>query len=278
MILNNIFIFIVPFLIFSYITISFFNQIVEKHIQYDNTIISTYINKQVDSIILAPINMMNQIRGRLLANGSMEDREINEYLNTITNMYPYFDTIQILDENGVLENVAPFNEDYIGTSMIHKDYFSNIDKTGNPVWSRVFISEQTNKPTVAISLYINGNTLVGELNLSEITAITEVAHIDAIDSVSILDDKGMYLVDDNQDNVSQRKLHNHFKDSIQLEKPIEVLVNNEKIILYPTKIDSTGWYSVIAMKSDKIFEPVTRLKVLLYELLMLIIMSLVIST
>ena len=281
MILNNIFVFIVPFLIFGYITISFFNQMIEKDIRYDNSIISNYINKQVDSIILAPISMMNQIRGRLLANGVVENREINEYLNSIINMYPYFDTIQILDQNGVVENVAPFNEEYIGTSMIHKEYFSNIDKTGNPVWSSVFISEQTNKPTVAISLYINGNILVGELNLSKITEITEGTHIDAVDTVSILDDKGMYLVDDNEDNVSQRKLFDNFadiKDSIKLEKPMEIVVNNEKKILYPTKIASTGWYSVIAMKSDIIFKPVTNLKNFLYGLVLLIIISLVIST
>ncbi|TGE38567.1 hybrid sensor histidine kinase/response regulator [Desulfosporosinus fructosivorans] len=281
MILNNIFIFIVPFLIFTYITVGLFNQRIEADIRYDNSIITTYINKQVDSFILNPINMMNQIRRRLLGNGFVEDSEINEYLNTITNIYPYFDTIQILDQNGVVENVAPFNENYLGTSMIHKEYFNNIDKTGMPVWSRVFISEQTNKPTVAISIYINGNILVAELNLSKITSITEGTHVGAVEHVSILDEQGMYLVDDNTDNVTQRRTYNNFpeiKNSINQGVPIEVVVNNEKIILYSTKINATGWYSVIALESDKVFEPIAKLKMIFLGLVLFIIISFVIST
>jgi len=281
MILNNIFIFIVPFVIFVYITVSLFNQIIEKDVRYDSSIIATYLNKQVDSFILNPINMMNQIRERLLGNGFIAESEINEYLNSITNIYPYFDTIQIIDQNGVVENIAPFNKDYIGTSMIHKEYFSKIDKTGKPVWSNVFISEQTNKPTVAISLYINGNILVGELNLFKIAKITEGTHIDAVENVSILDDKGIYLVDDNEDNVSQRRSFNYFnqiKNSNNSVNPIEVVVNNEKIILYSTKIESTGWYSVIAMKSDKVFEPVNKMRVIFCGLFLLLIISFVIST
>lgn len=281
MILNNIFIFIVPFLIFAYISIGVFNQSIEADIRYDNSILTTYINKQVDSFILNPISMMNQIRRRLLGNGFVEDDEINEYLNTITNIYPYFDTIQILDQDGVVENVAPFNENYLGTSMINKEYFSNLDKTGIPVWSKVFISEQTNKPTVAISMYINGNILVAELNLSKITKITDGTHIDAVEYVSILDEKGMYLVDDNTDNVSQRRTYNNFpeiKNSVNQGKPIEVVVNNEKIILYSTRINSTGWYSVIAMKSDKVFEPIAKLKIIFLGLILFLIGSSVIST
>ena len=281
MILNNILIYIVPFLIFAYLTISLFNHRIEEDIQYDNSIIATYLNKQVDSFILNPINMMNQIRERLLGNGFVEEREINEYINSITNIYPYFDTIQILDQKGVVENVAPFNKDYIGTSMINKAYFSNIDITGKPVWSRVFISEQTNKPTVAISLYINGKILVGELNLSKITKITEGTRIDAVEFVSILDEKGMYLVDDNKNNVSETRYFSYFNDikkSIDFKKPIEVVINNEKIVLYSTRIDSTGWYSVVAMKSDKILEPVSKLKVILYGLVLFVIISFVFST
>jgi len=281
MILNNILICIVPFCIFAYLTISLFNRTIEDDISYDNNLMATYINKQVDSFIVNPINMMNQVRARLLANGFMEEREINEYLNSIINIFPYFDTIQILDEKGVVENVAPFNNHYIGTSMINKSYFSNIDITGKPVWSRVFISEQTNKPTVSISLYINGKILVGELNLSKIVKITEGTHTNSIEFVSILDEKGMYLVDDNSDNVSERRYFSYFKDikeSIDPIKPIEVVINNEKIALYSTRMDSTGWYSVIAMKSDKIFEPVNKLKVILYGLGLFIIISFLIST
>ncbi len=281
LIINNMVIFVIPFFIFIFIVISLFTQRIEENVQSQTKIIATYIDKQIESIILTPINMMQEIRARLLSDGVIEQSEIDTYLNTVANIYPYIDKIQILDQNGIVKNVAPFNPDQIGTSMIHQEYFGDIDTAGKPVWSRVFISEQTNEPTIAISLAMNGNTLIGELNLSKISKITEGTRLDVVAQISVLDAKGMYLVDDNQDNVSQRRLHTNFneiKTSITLGKPLDVLENNEKLMVFTSRMNATGWYSVIALRSDKIFEPVTRLKLIGFGLVIFIMISFVLST
>lgn len=282
MILSNILIFILPSLFFGYFIISIFNQTIKRNIEYDNHIIANYINDRVDNSIQNPIDMMNQVREGLLGNGFTDDNEINAYLNSIINIYPYFDTIQIIDKEGVVKNIAPFDKDYFGISMLHENFFSTMDTTGKPVWSNVYISKQTHRPTVTISLYINGDILVGDLNLSKITNIIEGATIDAVEYVCILDGKGIYLVDNNNENVDQRRSYKFFsdvKDSIEENKPITIVENDEEIILYSVKIKSTGWYTVIAIKSDMVFEPVDKLKTILYSgLIMFLVISFVIST
>lgn len=282
MLINNIMILILPVLVFGYIAINIASQRIEQDIKYDNNIISNYINNQVDAFIQNPINMMYGIKEGISNKKFNDNNEINEYLNTIITIYPYFDTVEIIDKDGKLKNVAPFNSQHIGTSMIHREFFGEMDKTEKPIFSKVFISEQTHNPTVTISIYSNGDFIVADLNLAKITKIIEGTHIDSVDHVSLLDNKGTYLIDDNYDNVSERrtfKYFNEIKEGIVQNQPITNVWENEKVILYSTNIKATGWYSVISMKSDKVLESVNKLKNILYSgLLMLLIISFFIST
>jgi PAS domain S-box-containing protein len=277
MILNNVLVFVLPSLIFGVISISIFNDTIEKNIKHDNTIISTYVNNQVDSIIQNPINMMNGMKSRLYSNGVVLENEINDYLNNIISIYPYFDTIMIMNKQGFVKNIAPFNLDYIGTSRLNEEFFNKVDKTGRPTWSNVFISEQTHKPTVTVSLYIGGNVLAGNLNLSKITKVIQGTSIDTIDYVSIVDQNGIYLVDNNSDNVNQRRQFRYFdniKKGLDSNNNRIYVEDNEPNILYSSKIEIPGWYSVIALKADKVYAPLNRLKDFFYiGFAMVLIMS-----
>lgn len=282
LIFNNMLIFIIPFLIFAYISISTFNNIIEKDIKSDNSIVSTHIDNQMDIFIQNPINMMNGIKARLYNNGLVLDKEINDYLNTIINIYPYFDTIKIINKQGYVKNIAPFSLDYIGTSQLNEEFFNNIDKGGKPTWSNVFISEQTHKPTVTVSIYIDGEVLVGNLNLSKITKIIQGTNIDSVDHISIVDGKGIYLLDNNSDNVSQRRQVSYFNDikkSIENKETRIVVKDGGQTILYSSKIEFTGWYSIVAFKADKVYEPVNKLKTIFYiGLAIVMLMSFTISS
>jgi PAS domain S-box-containing protein len=277
MIFNDMVVFVLPCLVFGFISISMFNDTIEKNIKHDNAIISTYVNNQVDSTIQNPINMMNGIKSRLYNNGVVSDKEVNEYLNNIINIYPYFDTIMIMDKQGFVKNIAPFNLDYIGTSRVHEEFFNEVDKNGRTTWSNVFISEQTHKPTVTVSLYIGGNVLAGNLNLSKITKIIQGTNIDTIDYVSIVDENGIYLVDNNIDNVNQRRQFQYFdniKKSLGNNNTRIDVEDSGQTILYSSKIEFTGWYSVIALKADKVYAPLNKLKDFFYiGFAMVLIMS-----
>lgn len=287
MLLNNILIFILPTLIIGYVSISISNGQVEENIQNENTIMASNINNQVESFIQNPINMMNGLKEDLLHNNFIDNNEIDKYLNTMINVYPYFDNIQIINKYGVVKNTVSFNKDNLGTSALNEDFFKNMDKTGKPVWSRVFISRQTKKPTVNISIYINGVLLVADLNLSKIIKITQGATLDSVESISILDEKGIYLIDNdnnnnNNENVNQRRqfaYFNEIKNGIEHKRTTINIENNKKIILYSTKVQLTGWYSVIVMNSDKVFNPVVKIKTIEYiSFTIIILLYFILST
>ncbi len=281
MILNNILIFILPVLVLGYGTIYISNKRIEQDIKYDNIIISNYINNQVASFIQNPINMMNEIKKGLISKKFNDDNKIDDYLNAMINIYPYFDAVEVIDKNGVVKHIAPYKNEYIGTSKLHEEFFTQIDKTGKPKFSKVFISEQTHKPTVNISIYINGDVLAADLNLSKIKNIIDGTHISYVDHISILDENGSYLVDEDYENVNQRRTFKYFdkmNESIKNKKSMINVWENKKNMVYSTKIQSTGWYSVISIKADKAFEYVNKLRKIIYMLLVvLLIISLIIS-
>ncbi len=267
MLLNNILIFILPTIIIGCISISIFNAQAEENIKNQNIVIAANINNQVETFIQNPITMMNGLKKDLLLNNSLSDNEIDKYLNTMLNIYPYFDNIQIINKYGVVKNTVSSNSDNLGKSSLNEDFFKNIDKTGNPVWSGVFISTQTQKPTVTISIYINGDLLVADLSLSKIIKITEGATLNSVESVCVLDENGIYLIDNkNDENVNQRRQFPYFKKIPSENGPKRTTINikdNKKLILYSTKIQLTGWYSVIVMDSDKVFNPVVKIKTII---------------
>lgn len=267
MILNNVLVFILPTLIFAYIIISIFNVRTKKNIEYNNSIIADNINNQVESFIENQINALNQVKFQLISGNLKSNEEINEYLSNITRTHLYIDVIQIINEKGIITNISSLNKDYIGTSAINEEFFITMDKSGRPVFSRVFISAQTHKPTATISLYVNGKLLVENLNLSNMIKIMENKNIDQVENISIIDEKGTYIIDNDDSNVSERKrfkFFNDIKEGIKEKKAIIEVDDSGRTFLYSTKIELTGWYSIISMKYDKIFEPVITFKKIFY--------------
>ncbi|MCB2297398.1 ATP-binding protein [Clostridium tagluense] len=262
MLLNNIFIFILPTLIIGYITISISNHQVQESVKQSNNIMVLNVNNQVENFIKSPISIINGLEKELLLKDNISDEKINKYLDEIIKIYPYFNNIEIISKDGFVKNTALFNKEKIGTNVTNKDFLKKIDKSGKLVWSSVFISDQTQKPTVSISLYVNENLLVVDLNLS-IIKISQDTTSGSVQNISILDGKGIYLVDNNHDNVNQRRQFAYFNEIKNEAKNQGTTINdknNNKLILYSTKNKHTGWYSVITLNSNKVFEPIIKIK------------------
>lgn len=267
MILNNILVVILPILIFAYIIISIFNVRTRKNIEYNNSIIADNINSQVESFVENQIDTLNQVKFELISGNLKDNGNINEYLSNITKTHPYVDTIEIINEKGIITNVSSMDKEYIGTSAINEEFFTTMDKSGKPVFSKVLISAQTHKPTATISLYANGKLLVENLNLSNMIKTMENKNIDQVENISIIDEKGTYIIDNDDSNVSERKrfkFFNDIKEGIKEKKAIIEVEDKGRTLLYSTKIELTGWYSIISMKYDKIFEPVITFKKIFY--------------
>jgi len=283
MLASNIFIFVLPALILGYITISTFNERTKENIEFNNIITATHVNNQIENFIQDPINVMSEVREVLFKREFIEENEVNTYLNSIRNIYSYFDSIRIIDKEGRVKNIAPYNEDQIGTSMIYEGFFNKIDITGKPLWSKVYISNQKHIPTVNISMYIDGDIVVGNLNLSKLTEIIRGIPIEKEWYISILDENGIYIFDKkNDENVSERRRFDFFNDIKEGIKQNMAMINvnsSGELMLYSTKIKSTGWYSVIGVESEKIFQPVDRFKNAFYiGLVIFLIISFTIST
>ncbi len=278
MLYGIILIFIMPVLIFGYVTQSLFSRNIKEDIEYSNKIIAMHISNQVEAFIQGPVNVMKEVETGLSKEGFIPENEIDLYLNSIIRIRPYFDSIQVIDSAGTIKNMAPYDKGLAGASMLYEEFYKKADAAGKPTWSRVFISQQTNVPTVTISIKAEDMTLVGYLNLSKLTEIIESIPVEAGGHISILDEKGIYIQDQDRDLVNQRRLFSRFDavaESIRLKQPYRYSENNQTFIIYPSLIESTGWYSVITIHEDSLLASVNRLR---YMILGGLVLMLAIST
>jgi signal transduction histidine kinase len=78
----------------------------------------------------------------------------------------YFDTIFLLDEQGIIRHLAPANAKSLGFDMSAQEYFRATIKLGEANTFTPFRSAITGQPTVNMTwLLSDGRMLVGELNL-----------------------------------------------------------------------------------------------------------------
>ena len=281
MLLNNLLLFILPSLVIGYISISISVNRVEENIQHENNIISSNINNQVENFIETPMNMINEFKQDLLTKDSIAENEMNKYLTTVISIYPYFDNIEVLNKDGQIKNIAYPTK--IGSTTLSKDRLNDIAKTNKPLLSDIFISKQTQKPTISISIYANGNFIVADLDLSKLKKITQNTKSDYIDTFSILDNKGIYLADSKNNNDMTKQIQFAYFSKIKNVQENKITTinidNNTKLIVYSAKIKLTGWTSVIVMNSNNVFDPISKIKSTLYvSFAIIILLYFVLST
>jgi len=281
MLLNNLLLFVLPSLVIGYISISISVNRVEENIQHENNIISSNINNQVENFIETPMNMINEFKQDLLTKDSIAENEMNKYLTTVISIYPYFDNIEVLNKDGQIKNIAYPTK--IGSTTLSKDRLNDIAKTNKPLLSDIFISKQTQKPTISISIYANGNFIVADLDLSKLKKITQNTKSDYIDTFSILDNKGIYLADSKNNNDMTKQIQFAYFSKIKNVQENKITTinidNNKKLIVYLAKIKLTGWTSVIVMNSNNVFDPISKIKSTLYvSFAIIILLYFVLST
>lgn len=281
LLLMNIIVLILPMLLFGYFSQSLFSQYIYNNVKYFNSTLELNISKQIETQMEEPIRVMRQIGGVLSKKELVNPVSINSYLDSIRSIYPFFETLEILNDNGTVEHIAPFEEDHIGISMKYEEFFKAVDKRGKPVWSSIFLSQRTGEPTVTISMYCGKKLLVGYLHLSEIIKMIEDIKLQNGSYISLVDEREIFIADPDKNNVEERMRYPYFDELMKNLKPEATSTftdSNSGRIVYASKIKSTGWYAVITMNASRLLSPVKRLDMLIsVGFLCLLIVSITLS-
>jgi len=126
------------------------------------------------------------------------------HLESVITHYPIFEMIQILDRDGRVMRVAPFNPDYIDSDMSLQDYYINAIKKDGYYFSPSFISVSTGFPTITISLPFGRRVIVGFLSLAGLNRITDSIVIGSVGYAEITDNQGTVIAHPNRQLIDER--------------------------------------------------------------------------
>jgi diguanylate cyclase (GGDEF)-like protein/PAS domain S-box-containing protein len=109
-----------------------------------------------------------------LALSALVDEEAPDTVD-VQQWHTYFDTLYLLDPDGMIKMLSPFDERYLYFDMSRQEYYQAIDCDLDVNISNTFSSLRTDSPTVYLSSCTeNGDIVVGELNLASLQQTTSI--------------------------------------------------------------------------------------------------------
>ena len=184
-------------------------------------------------------------------------------LESIISNYPVFEMIEVIDEEGVVKEVAPFRKNFIGLNMSGKPFYKEIERVRDLHWSSTFISPHTGEPTLTIALPLRKGILAGILNLGILSDFVDRLKSGTMD-IGVVDPNGTFMAHSIRSNVYQRvnvrTLEGVGQALLGIEGNYRIRQGGKKVFLSITLVPQTGWPVLVSQPVGQSFAPVNRVK------------------
>jgi len=248
---------LVPIFIINFFTFRVLTKHWEEEIAGRNYLLAQTLAGEVEEFLSEPINILAQIQAVISEGGLVNDRYLDDYLSLILKNYQFFDMIQILDKRGEVQYVAPFNRDYLGTTVMGQDFFKATLAAGQPYWSQTFISTHSGQPTLTVSMFIGQGVIVGYLNLGKLTNIIDRVKFGPNSFSGIADQAGTYIAHTNKENVSQR-VSIRKQEFNGNRRTYRYNDQGRDMLASTAMIERTGWSVMVSQPYSEVFAPVNQ--------------------
>ena len=106
---------------------------------------------------------------------------------------PAIRTLLLLDSQGRVANVAPFDRDLHGIDLSAQPVVREARERGEPTWSSATISPQSGQPQVTLAVPARGRMVVGYLDLESLRGIVERLRAEHGDEAVVIDRDGTVI-------------------------------------------------------------------------------------
>lgn len=191
---------------FGFITYRNLKLKFEEDVRISSESLISFVNQNLDNFIDMPVSLLAQMRTMIPQERQTEnDKIIKTYIATIEQVYPVIDHIKLIDQKGNLVMQSTDLEELTTYNFKNESFFINKPKGDEIIWSNLYISSVTNKPTITMSENVGELLLVADINLSQLGTIVHRESFDVLKSISLLDQYGNYMYNDDPLKVEQRQ-------------------------------------------------------------------------
>jgi PAS domain S-box-containing protein len=206
---------------------------------------------------------------RLLEDGTVvSPEERKEYLASQISGNDDLEMLRIIDPQGAVTHLAPFDPNIHGLDMSRQFYTAAAKQQQAAYWSSVFISPQTGRATLVLSIPFKQGMVVGHLSLSAVREVISSIHMAPGGDVAVLDSKGTAIAHSDKNLVAQRANLSNQSHIAQ------GLLGNAGTFRYEdvgqgrigsiALVEQTHWVVAVSQPLDQVFTPIRNLKRILY--------------
>ncbi len=254
---------VLPLLAVAFSAMGILTSSLEEEITTKNMQLARSLAGEVEKFLEEPENILGQVCSLFQAD-SLTPEQFDQYLETVTDNFLFFEMIQVLDPQGKVKHISPPDPELVGFDMSRQPFYEKSMGQAGVFWSETFISPQTGDPTLTVSQSVGENMVVGYLNLAELNHI--IARRVAVPDfffVGITDRQGTFIGHTNPSLPMQRV---NVSDLEVVQKGLDGTEGNYRgpyqshdVLASVAITFQTGWPIVVTRYTEEAFAPVDRI-------------------
>ncbi|MBN2616937.1 MAG: HAMP domain-containing protein, partial [Spirochaetales bacterium] len=226
-----------PLIVLGFIEIIISSKVLSNEISKSET---AYVNVMVETLahyLIHPKTEVNEIINLLESEIYIgNDHDLEKMAKLIIKIYPQIRNVQITSKDGIVTEIFPYDETFIGLDVSGYGYYKEAVKRNNEYWSASYLSPVYKEPIVSLCIPYTNGYLILNMTLYDIDIFLG-SFFDEKQSLlySITDQNAVYISHMDKNKVLLRENNNSFNNNFSIW--------NGGVIQEKVKYDNIEYYS-----------------------------------
>ncbi len=267
LILSFIFVSVAPFLLTSFWVAQRVGTSMEQEAALKNSLLAKSVVSELENFVVMPIHHLEQA-AMLIDHGMISIGRSDEFLKAFVEHDDLFDTVELINHQGIVTQIFPFDRNSIGLDMSNKAYFQESSKNRKMHWSKTFVSLQTGLPTVTLSIPFSQGYLVGHINLSVLGSIINRFTVGTGGYAQITDSTGNVIAHPDRNLVLERFNSSHLphiQQGLAGHAGTYQFTENKRAMIASVAIaPHNGWIVSVSQPLQEVLAPAREIALVIY--------------
>jgi len=229
-----------------------------------NQSLSHSIRDHIQAFINYHIGDLHGLRDIIDADDG-ERYDIQQEIEHITASHPTFELVKVLDGDGRISHLTPYNGELVGLNLSKQPFFSqcNGQSKDHVYWSDSFLSPLSNESAVTLSTPLREGVIAAQLNLARLSEIIHIPIPSSGSFMAVTDRRGIAIVHSEKstfmESQSLRNLNSVRHGLENEEGSFEEYWRGKKGLASISLMEDSGWMVIIYQPNSEALGIVDRL-------------------
>lgn len=202
--LNFLLLAALPILLVGIVMLGYLSRSMEKEISQRNQQQAVACAGELERFLDSYINRQRHLAGLLEEGTFIAETRLNDFLQRQVENDIYLEMLWILDDQGCVIHLAPFDANILGVDLCRQEYYLAARNSKQPSWCNTIISPQTGASSVAVAVPYPNGMVVGHLSLAALRDMIATLDLGEEGYIAVAGSDGTLIAHSNPVLVNQR--------------------------------------------------------------------------